>query len=218
MGVSESFSPMSKPIYLFSISSHVDAISVNSLDITLFEPNINFTQYDYFIITSKQTSEALKQYVKPELKPALCVSIASAKSYEELDGKVLDIGGGYGDNLIDKIHQYPKNTKWLYLRAKTVASDFVSTCKDDGYEIDEVVVYESDCSKDILHVRVQSDATLIFTSPSSIKCFLKNHTIKQANKVIVIGKTSAKALPDNIEYIISEKTTIDSCMDIASEL
>jgi uroporphyrinogen-III synthase len=209
---------MPRVIYLFSISSHPDAKSVNSLDITFFKPEINFSHYDHFIVTSKQTSEALKQYDKSVLKPALCVSVASAKSYEELGGEVLDIGGGYGDNLIEKIKSYPKKIKWLYLRAKVVASDFVSICQDDGYNIDEVVVYESGCSKDIVHVEVEDGAILIFTSPSSVKCFLKSHAIDTDVKVIVIGKTTAKALPKGVEYIISPKTTIESCMEIVKNL
>ncbi len=211
---------MKKSVYLFSISSHPHAISVNSLDITFFKPKIDFSKYDYLIITSKQTCEALKQYDKESYihMPSLCVSVASAKSYEELGGKVLDIGGGYGDNLVEKIKSYPKTTRWLYLRAKVVASDFVSTCQGDGYNIDEVVVYESGCSKEIWHVEVEDDAILIFTSPSSVKCFLNNHAIPLHAMVIVIGKTTAKALPEGIEYIISPKTTIESCMEIAKDL
>ncbi len=217
---------MSKPTYLFSISSHPDAISVNSLSITFFKPTIDFSKYDYFLVTSKQTSEALKQYLHPkstssysftahvELKPALCVSVASAKSYEDIGGEVLDIGAGYGDNLVAKIKEYPKNVKWLYLRAKVVASDFVSTCRDEGYDIDEIIVYESACSKEILALHVEDNATLIFTSPSSLKCFLKNSSIKKSHSIIVIGKTTAKALPNGIEYEISTQTTIESCLKL----
>ncbi|MEA3331057.1 MAG: uroporphyrinogen-III synthase [Campylobacterota bacterium] len=211
---------MPKQIYLFSISSHPDAKSVNSLDIKLLKPEINFSNYDYFIITSKQTSEALKEYENPLLKPALCVSVASAKSYGDIGGEVLDIGGGYGDNLVAKIKEYPKSTKWLYLRAKVVASDFVFTCQEDGYNIEEVIVYESGCSQAIWHVEIEDEdeAILIFTSPSSVNCFLKNHTINPSATVIVIGRTTAKALPFDIEYTISPKTTIDSCMEIAQNL
>ncbi len=206
---------MSK-IYLFSISSHPNAVSINSLAITFLKPAIDFSKYDYLIVTSKQTSEALKQYEKDNYlnKPALCVSVASAASYEHLGAKVLDIGGGYGDNLVDKIKAYPEETKWLYLRAKIVASDFVATCKNDGYDIDEAVVYESDCSQEILNARVEDDATLIFTSPSSLKCFLKNSSIKETHNIIVIGKTTAKALPQGVEYQISKETTIKSCMEL----
>ena len=209
---------MSKPIYLFSISSHEDTININSLDVVFFKPDVEFESYDYFIITSKQTSQALKQYANVSLKPALCVSVASAKSYEEIGGEVLGIGGGYGDNLIEKIRSYPKDKRWLYLRAKVVASDFVSICQKDGYNIDEVVMYESGCSKEIENVKVEDNSIFIFTSPSSVKCFLKNHTISEDANIIVIGKTTAKALPSNLTYIISNETTIQSCVEIAMTL
>jgi len=202
-----------KPIYLFSISTHKRAININSLSITFFKPKIDFSEYDYLIITSKQVSKGLVEYGLDEYKKALCVSKQSALAYEKIGGEVLEVGGGYGDNLVDIIKRYPKNTKWLYLRAKVVASDFVSTCRDDGYSIDEVVFYESECSKEILTCSVEDGAVLIFTSPSSVKCFLKNHTIKPTHKVIVIGNTTAKALPDGVEFVVSEKTTIQSCID-----
>jgi len=207
-------------IYLFSISSHPNAVSINSLAITFFKPQIDFSKYDYFIITSKQASKALKQYEKGLYinKHALCVSVASAKSYENLGGKILDIGSGYGDNLVNKIRDYPKTKRWLYLRAKIVASDFVALCKKDGYLIDEVIVYESDCSKDILEVKVHDNATLIFTSPSSLNCYLKTHDLSNDNKIIVIGTTTAKALPKGLKYHISESTTIESCMELAYSL
>jgi uroporphyrinogen-III synthase len=209
-----------RPIYLFSISSHPDAISINSLDITFLKPEIDFSKYDYLIITSKQASKALKQYNKNDYinKPALCVSKQSAKSFEELGGQVLAVGGGYGDNLVEQIKSFVKEKKWLYLRAKVVASDFVLTCKEDGYSIDEKIVYESDCSVAIKNVHVEDDAVLIFTSPSSVKCFLHNNALLDTHKIIVIGKTTAKAIPKNCSYTLSNDTTIESCMQIARSL
>lgn len=204
-------------IYLFSISSHRDAISVNSLDITFFKPSIDFSQYDFLIITSKQACEALKQYDFKEYKDkkALCISKASAKSFETLGGTVLDVGKGYGDTLIQKIETYPKTKKWLYLRAKVVASDFVELSQKNGYSIDEIVVYESQCSEAIQNIQVPQNATLIFTSPSSIECFLKNHTFYTTQKIIVIGKTTANRLPNGVKYTLSKETTIQSCIDLS---
>jgi len=207
-------------VYLFSISSHPDAISINSLDITFFKPKIDFSSYDALILTSKQASKALTQYDKEEYihLPALCISQQSAKAYEALGGKVLDIGAGYGDTLVDKIKLYPKEKKWLYLRAKVVASNFVEVCKNEGYCIDEKVVYESQCSQEIAQVKVEEDAVLIFTSPSSVECFLRNSEIGVKNRVIVIGKTTAKALPKNIQYTISDEKTIDGCLKILKKV
>jgi uroporphyrinogen-III synthase len=205
-----------KPIYLFSISSHPDAISINSLDITFFKPKIDFSQYDALIITSKQASKALQAYDREDFidLPALCVSTQSAKSYELLGGKILDIGGGYGDNLVEKIRSYPKTRRWLYLRAKVVASNFVEVCKKEGFLIDEALLYESNCSKEIENISVDESAILIFTSPSSVQCYLKKHKFSHQQLIVVIGKTTAKALPENVQYIISPETTIESCMSV----
>ncbi len=208
------------PIYLFSVSSHPDAIHVNSLSVTFFSPDIDFSKTDYLILTSKQAVKALEQYPKERYidKKALCISKATAAAYKEIGGEVLQTGKGYGDTLTETIKAYPKTTKWLYLHAKKVASDFAKKLQEEGYDIDEAVVYKSECSEDILEVEVPDDAILVFTSPSSIKCYLQTHTLQPSQKIIVIGNTTAKALPDGIECIISPQTTVQSCMEIAKKL
>ena len=88
----------------------------------------------------------------------------------------------------------------------------------DGYNIDEEILYVSECAAEGMEVEVCEKPILIFTSPSSIECFLKSHTISSDAKVVVIGKTTAKALPKGVRYQISEKTSIDSCMELALTL
>jgi uroporphyrinogen-III synthase len=211
---------MSKQIYLFATSKHPDAISAQSLQVRFLKPTINFTKYDHLIITSKQTIKALKQYKEQDFIniPALCVSKKTADAYKDFGGNILDFGDGYGDNLINHIEKKPKDTKWLYLRAESIASDFVARCKADGYSIDEEILYVSECAKEALEVEVEKSSILIFTSPSSIECFLKTHTIDNDAKIIVIGTTTAKALPDGLSYEISKHTSIDSCMELALSL
>lgn len=207
---------MKNKTYLFSTSSHPDTVNISSLKITFFQPSINFSQYDYFIITSKQVSNFLKQYDSTLYKEtkALCVSKKSAQAYRELGGKILEVGSGYGDNLATIIQKYPKESRWLYLRAQRVASNFAQDCKDDGYNIDEIVAYKSSCSDEILQSTIESNATLIFTSPSSVKCFLKTHTIEKSHSIIVIGKTTAHTLPHGINYQMSQETTVESCVKL----
>lgn len=205
---------MHNKIYLFSINSHPKATHINSLDIVFLQPNIDFSKYDYLILTSKQASKALGQYKSSDYldKKAVTVSKQSALSYEKIGGEILEVGKGYGDNLYELIRRYPKSKKWLYLRAEKVASDFAQRLREDGFFIDEAVVYKSQCSKDIAMVSVEEDATLIFTSPSSVKCFLEHHTINKRNKVVVIGKTTAKILPSSVNYTMAQKPTIESCL------
>lgn len=208
---------MSKQIYLFATSKSSHTTNIKSLEVRFLKPAIDFSKYNYLIITSKQTVKALEQYDKKDFIniPALCVSAKTAAEYKNFGGKILAIGDGYGDNLLKNIKEFSKDTKWLYLRAQLIASDFVQRSQDEGYEIDEAIVYVSECSKEILHVRVNDDSTLIFTSPSSIECFLKNNIINPNAKIVVIGKTTANSLPVGIKYVISEKTSIESCIELA---
>ncbi|MDF1883200.1 uroporphyrinogen-III synthase [Sulfurimonas sp. SAG-AH-194-C21] len=209
----------SKP-YLFSTSSHRDTIHVNPLEISFLQPLITFSQYDYIILTSKQAVIALNQYDYDDFKDkkALCISKATAQSFRDIKGKVLAVGAGYGDDLSEIINLYPKDTKWLYLRAKKVASDFAKVVINNGYSVDEVIAYESNCSPNIQTVKLIEEATLIFTSPSSIKCFLKYHKLKEEYRVIVIGQTTAKALPSHINPIIANEPSIESCLKIINSL
>ena len=201
---------MKKKIYLFSATSHPNALHVNTLDFDFFQPDIDFSNYDYLVLTSKKAVDALGFYKKEDYIniPALCISKYTKEYYESFGGKILDIGDGIGSNLQTIIDTYPKEKKWLYLRAKEIAGS--------GLDIDEAIVYESRCSDEILNFRLDDkDAILIFTSPSSVRCFLKNSSLHVEQKVIVIGATTAKALPTKINYLVSDKTSIDSCLELA---
>jgi len=72
-------------IYLFSTSSHPDAVSINSLEITLFKPEIDFSKYDSLIVTSKQALIALKQYDFDDFhtKKLLCISKVTASTAKQ---------------------------------------------------------------------------------------------------------------------------------------
>ena len=198
-------------IYLFSATPNLNALHVNTLDFDFFQPQINFSNYDYLVLTSKKAVDALQYYNKKDYIniPALCISRFTKEYYEKFAGKILDVGNGIGSNLQTIIDTYPKDKKWLYLRAKEIASD--------ALHVEEAIVYESRCSDEILNFRLEdNDAILIFTSPSSVRCFLKNNSLHVEQKIIVIGTTTAKALPTKVNYKVSDKTSINSCLELAS--
>lgn len=207
---------MLKEAYLFSTSSHPQAINIQSLDITYLSPEINFDLYDYFIFTSKEAIKSLQNYKNHSFKPALCISEKTAEFYISIGGEVLEIGEGRGHSLVSKIQKFSKTTRWLYLRAKEIASDFADNARGFGFCIDEKNVYESKCSQALMKAKICDDGILIFTSPSSVKCFLQNHTISLKNKVIVIGETTARELPKEIEALVAPYPTIQSCIDLVS--
>lgn len=211
---------MLRPIYLFSTSSHPEAIHIPSLEIEYLKPTIDFSSYDALIITSKQVSHAVCMYEKERYihMPALCVSTQSAEAYRVLGGNILEVGSGYGDDLAKIIQEYPKEMRWLYLRAEEVASDFVFTCQKLGYRIGEAVVYRSRCSSQIEECMVNEEAILIFTSPSSIECYLKTHSLLPSQEVVVIGKTTAAALPSKTKIHVAPDRTVQSCIEVAKSL
>ena len=207
-----------KNIYLFSLTPYEGVTHINSLRVSYFTPHIDFKNYDFLIITSKQIVEALKNYDESwQNLGVLAIAKLTAEAVKKAGGKVLEFGSGYGDNLAEIIFSYHKEKRWLYLRAKEVASDFALTCKQNGHHIDEAILYETSCSDECLHVRVQEDATLIFTSPSSVECFLKHHDFKETQNIIVIGTTTAKALPLHVSYQIASQQTMQSCIQKAQE-
>jgi uroporphyrinogen-III synthase len=207
-----------KNIYLFSLTPYEGVNHINSLHVSYFTPKIDFENYDFLIITSKQILESLKSYDESWKNLAvLAVAKPTAQAVKKAGGKILEFGSGYGDNLVTIIGSYPKEKRWLYLRAKEVASDFALTCKQNGYKIDEAVLYETSCSQECLHVSVEDDATLVFTSPSSVECFLKHHDFKETQKIVVIGTTTARAIPHHVSYKIADRPTLQSCIEKAQE-
>ena len=209
---------MSKSIYLFSLTPSEGVTHINSLHVSYFTPKIDFKNYDFLIITSKQILQSLKNYDASWTSlPVLAVAKLTAEAVQKAGGKILEYGSGYGDNLLEIITSYPKEKRWLYLRAKEVASDFALTCKQNGYKIDEVILYKTSCSTECLHVKVEEDATLIFTSPSSVECFLKYHDFKETQNIIVIGTTTARAIPYHVSYKIADEPTMQSCIQKAQE-
>ncbi|NPA66636.1 MAG: uroporphyrinogen-III synthase [Epsilonproteobacteria bacterium] len=208
------------PIYLFSLTPADGVVHIPTLDVTYFQPKIDFSVYDYLILTSKQAIEALKHYPKEEYIhiPALCISKATANAYRALGGEVLEEAKGYGDSLVEYVQKFPKTIKWLYLRASVVASDFVSILQEEGFRVDQEVVYATQCSKAIAQAKIPSNAVLIFTSPSSVECFLVHHSFEQTHKAIVIGKTTAKLLENIIPYKMPKNPTIKACISLAKEL
>lgn len=204
-----------KKTYLFSTSSHPNTIHINSLDITYFQPSIHFDSYDYFILTSKQAVESLNRYKIKTLLPAFCISKLTALAYENIGGKVLGTAKGYGDTLGSLILE--KEKKYLYLRAKVIASDSILKLKEEGYWIGESILYESSCSLSMKNNNFEDASSFIFTSPSSVKCFLKYNSFPINVQTIVIGVTTAKALPKNINYEIASETSIESCLTLINK-
>ncbi len=211
-----------RKIYLFSLTPFDDdeVIHIPTLQVKFLKNDIDFSKYNYLILTSKQAvNYLLTNHDKKDFlnKKALCVSKKTATFYKDIGGDVFEHNKNYGEELIDIIKNEPKK-RWLYLRAKEVASDFVKRLKNEGFCVDEKIVYETRCNEGLKDYSFEEEAVYVFTSPSSVKCFLKYHDIKEKNKVVAIGKTTAYVLKGFKNVITSPKQSVKNCINLAKTL
>ena len=207
-----------KNIYLFSKTTHPDVTHIPILNTLFLQPKINFNNYDAIVLTSKQAVTALEQ-ISPEWKkvPALSIASKTEAMVRDAGGLLLERGDGYGDSLDEIIVNKYATYRWLYPRPKIVASNFKDRVKERGVAIDDVVVYETSCNDACQNIDLPDDATLIFTSPFTIECFLKFYTFKSSYKVVAIGKTTARALPKEVDYVMPTTPNVDACVTSAKQ-
>lgn len=208
-----------RPIYLISKTPYEGVIHIPILTIRFLSPTIDFTDYEGVIFTSKQGIVSLQSYSLDwnRLK-CICVSESTAKSACDAGAIDVEVADGYGDSIPDVLGEKKRNGKWLYLRPKAVASDWVERARNKGFEIDEAIVYESVCNEEVSNFPVSQEGVLIFTSPSTIRCFLQNHKILSTHDVIVIGKTTQNSLPSDVPSYLSDTTSIGATVDLARQI
>lgn len=206
-----------RPIYLISKTSYSGVIHIPVLALHFFIPEIDFDPYEGVVVTSKQAAEGLKHYSPDWNKlKVICVGESTANAMKQLGAIHVETANGYGMDIANILSSY--KGKWLYLRPKMIASSWPAYAREQGLVIDEVIIYETTCNEAIDGIDIEKNAVLVFTSPSSIECFYKHTKILATHKVIVIGKTTQKALPSDIKSILSEKATVFSCIEKAHEL
>lgn len=208
-----------RPIYLISKTPYEGVIHIPILTISFLTPFIDFSGYEGVIFTSKQGILSLRSY-SPDWNrlKCICVSESTAKSAREVGAIDVEVADGYGNSIPDVLGTKKRNGKWLYLRPKVVASEWVSSARECGFEIDEAIVYESVCNDDVSNFPVSQEGVLIFTSPSTIRCFLQNHKILSTQDIVVIGKTTQNALPSGVSSYLSNTTSIEAAVDLARQI
>jgi uroporphyrinogen-III synthase len=208
-----------RPIYLISKTPYPGVHHIPVLSIRFLTPSIDFSKFDGIIFTSKQGIEAAKRY-DIDWSKLQCVSVSepTAKFAKKAGAVHVIAGDGYGETIPSLLQAAGLSTRWLYLRPETVASTWADTARASGLNVDEAVVYETVCNPDAANVSIETDAVLIFTSPSSIRCFLQNYSLLKSHTVVAIGTTTLNALPSDIEGQISVHTSVESAVELARTL
>ena len=201
-------------IYLLNNDKYEGVKNLAVIEIEYFNKKVSL-DVDYLLFTSKNGVIALdKVSDKWKSIPAICIGKPTAKMVEKLGGKVKYIANkSYGDELAKEIIDNFPPSKIFFSRAKVVLSNIVDTLKKANFEIIDEVMYETKCKKIEF---IPKEGIFIFTSPSTVKCFLSQIKWNKNYKAIAIGSKTASAFP--YEIITSDIQTIDNCIKIAKNL
>jgi uroporphyrinogen-III synthase len=202
-------------IYILSQKEYEGAKNLPCIVINYLEEEIDLKKYDALVFTSKNGVEAIDKITKGWRKVP-CYSIGSGTSgaIKKLGGKVeFEAKSSYGDNFAQEIKKRLKGKKVLFLRAKVVTSKLNIILKEAGVLLDEKIVYETVCNDCKNLSKPPKNSCIVFSSPSTIECFFNCFSWDKSYKAVVIGEVTLKALPKNIPYFLSDKTTIPSCIE-----
>jgi len=196
---------------------------INALPMIAFEitaKKIEFGECDTLMFTSKQAVKSAEA-LDPSWKnyPSVAIGSATARQIKALGGKVIyEPKKFYAKSLSRDIATFFHDKKLLYLRPKEVSFDSKGFLAKEGIALKEQIIYETSCVSFMKKDRPPNGAIIIFTSPSTIRCFLKNFEWDASYTAVVIGEATKKHLPPNASAAVAFEPTIDASIAKAKEL
>ncbi|WP_200763611.1 uroporphyrinogen-III synthase [Nitrosophilus alvini] len=207
-------------VYVLSNTEITGAVKLPVIKIDFLKISVDLQKYDYLIFTSKNGVYAIDKICN-EWKniPSLAIGNATARKIEELGGRVEFVAKRfYGDDFAKEIaEKFDKNRKFLYLRAKEVVSNLTAVLREHGFYVEEAVVYETRCSDCKSLKKPEKNSYIIFSSPSTIRCFFKCFKWDKSYKAVAIGKKTASFIPKDIDCIVSPVQTLQGTVDFLRE-
>ena len=211
---------MSKEIYLLSPVVYEDTISLPMIQFSLTVSALELSSCDLLMFTSKQAVKSAEA-LNPKWKEIACLSIGSAttKQIEALGGRVVyQPTSFYGKVLSEDIVLKFRDKHIVYLRPKEVSFDSKTFLASKGVTLDEKIIYETTCQMYTESEKPKKNAIIIFTSPSTIHCFLKKFQWDNSYTAVVIGEATKEHLPQNVRYEVADEPTIDACVSKAKHI
>jgi len=209
---------MSK-IYLLNEQKLENVENLEVFQIEYLNFDIDIKKYDALIFTSKNAIFAIDKNNKHWKDiPSYIIAQKTANIAKKFNSNIAFIGNsGHGNEFAYELIPYLKNKKALYVKALKTVSNLSNILMQNGINLDEIVAYKTTCNE-IKPIVLEKNSTIIFTSPSSVECFFKKYSWDSSFKAIVIGKTTALYLPKNINYQVSEITSVEECVKLALKI
>jgi len=207
-------------IYLLSPTAKEGIEHLPMIRFNLLNVEIDVENYDFLMFTSKQaviSANMLNE--KWKNTPCLAIGKATANQIEALGGSVsYHPTSFYGKSLGEDIIEKFSDKKILYLRPKEVSFDSKTFLTQAGIHLDEKIIYETICNTYTMIDKPKPHAIIIFTSPSTIQCFLKNFQWNESYIAVVIGEATKEHLPKDVKVFVADKPLISYCIAKAKEV
>ncbi len=207
-------------IYLLSPTPREGTEPLPMIEFSLTANTIEFGESDTLMFTSKQAVKSAEA-IDPSWKkyPTVAIGGATKAQIEALGGRVIyHPEYFYGKSLAEDIVRFFSDRKLLYLRPKEVSFDSKTYLQKVGIALQEQIIYETACRKYARQMKPEEGSIIIFTSPSTIRCFLKNFGWDSSYKAVVIGEATKAHLPSEAETYVADRPLIDACVEKAREV
>jgi uroporphyrinogen-III synthase len=206
-------------IYLLNSDKFENIQNLPVIKINFFKQEIDFDLYDALIFTSKNAVRAVENINHLwRTKEIYSIGKGTSKEINKYSANlVMTSKNSYGDTFAQEIKAKLQGKKVLFPRAKVVTSKLNQILLDCGIDLEEKILYETTCEVIDKKNRPEKNSVIIFTSPSTVNCFLKNFDWDESYKAICIGKVTSKAIQNGIKVIYSDKQTISSCIEKAKQ-
>jgi uroporphyrinogen-III synthase len=211
---------MKRDIYLLSPTPREGTLSLPMIDFKRVASKIDFKCCDTLMFTSKQAVKTADE-IDTRWKNYPCIAIGSAtkSQIEALGGEVIyHPQDFYGETLSRDIAHFFKAREILYLRPKEISFDAKGYLDKEGITLHEQIIYETGCIAYKKEDAPQKGAIIIFTSPSTIRCFFQQFAWDESYTAVVIGSSTKVHLPSEVAYVVAKKPLISACIKKAQEI
>lgn len=209
-------------IYLIS-NTPFDDESVEQIslcDIKFNKFNIDLSEFDALIVTSKNGINSLKfnsiiladilVFAIGKATALSCKEFGFTQIYEAQNSH----GSEFGAEILGKLY----GKRVIFIKAKETISNLDIYFNQNGIDISVIDGYENLILKKDISSKPKSNSILIFTSPINVRAFIQNLGWDDSYKAVAIGKATAQALKPYTDPIISKSQTIKDCVELAKSL
>ena len=207
-------------IYLFSDKAYEGVVHLPLFEIAFDPTPVNLEGFDAVIFTSKNSVKALERCgALWQEKDSYAIGDGTAAFIQSCGGNVaFTCKRSYGDDFANAIIPFLQDKKVFFPRAKEVVSSLFEILQAHQVDIEQRIVYETKCLHYPPTKAPLKGSKLIFTSPSTVHCFLENFAWDESYSAIVIGEKTASALPQNVNITVSQTQSIEHCIALAKAL